>query len=211
MERVLRLLRDAVTAADDLIDRTVGYDVHLGMLAGGVFVGAIVLAISVRRSNSVGSAGARRVAQLGVAVAVSLIVLITLSPGDFPANAANLTPGASFERYLRNHDLDAAVRNLAFNVLLFVPYGLARGLQFRGRGGRLTWLRITSEAMVFSAAIEAIQHYAPLGRVTDVDDVILNTIGGFLGAMAALVVVNAQERLVGPLPADQDGRRTSER
>lgn len=61
------------------------------------------------------------------------------------------------------------------NIIMFMPVGFCSGLLwFNG-----TWKRATGVGFFFSFSIEVIQLF--IGRITDIDDVILNTLGALLG------------------------------
>ena len=85
------------------------------------------------------------------------------------------------------------------NVVMFLPFGvlglpLLRGLVAR-RGTRApgVWRAVglvTLAGAVLSAAIELTQNLLP-GRVPTVQDVVLNTAGALLGALAVAAVVGA--------------------
>ncbi len=68
--------------------------------------------------------------------------------------------------------------NLMGNVALFVP------IEVLGMVARWSTLRAIAFAAAVSMLIEVVQFV--LGRNADVDDVILNTLGGALGALTAL-------------------------
>lgn len=61
------------------------------------------------------------------------------------------------------------------NIIMFVPVGLFAGLLWRGP----KWWKAFLTGLVSSTAIETVQLF--IGRRTDVDDVILNTLGALLG------------------------------
>lgn len=96
------------------------------------------------------------------------------------------TAGLSVAATLRS----TVVLQVVFNVLLFVPWGvLAR--RYLGWGV----LASTASALAASAMIELTQYSGIFGaigcsyRVADVDDLLTNTLGGLLGALAAPVVL----------------------
>lgn len=85
------------------------------------------------------------------------------------------------------------------NVVMFLPFGalglpLLRGTMARRRGTAPGAWRavglVTLAGAALSAAIELTQNVLP-GRVPTVQDVVLNTGGALLGALAAAVVVGA--------------------
>ncbi|MFB7796880.1 VanZ family protein [Isoptericola sp. NPDC056134] len=179
--------------------------VGLGVL---VFLGVLIPVLLVQQRRY-GRLDARRVlGAAALAVYVVTLLAYTLLPlpsGDLAAwCAAHGVPGAEL---VPLHSLDdvrretaglgllatlrsAAVLQVAFNVLLFVPWGvLARRYLGWGVAGS------TLSALVASVAIETVQYTGILGiipcsyRVADVDDVLTNTLGGLLGALVAPVVL----------------------
>ena len=72
------------------------------------------------------------------------------------------------------------MKNVIGNVLLFLPYGYFVGRYFSGTSKKLSIFLIT----LASVAIEYTQ--LSIGRVFDVDDIMLNVIGGTLGYMLYL-------------------------
>ena len=79
-------------------------------------------------------------------------------------------------------DQPTAISWLLFgNVLLYVPIGLFVAL----RVPRWSVLQITIGAAAASLLVEIAQFIADDGRVASVDDVLLNTLGGLIGALIA--------------------------
>ncbi|MFB9956227.1 VanZ family protein [Cellulomonas denverensis] len=117
-----------------------------------------------------------------------------LHPFQFVADIRRDTAGMSLAATLRS----AAVLQVVFNVLLFLPWGIfARG--FAGWGV----LRSTLTGALASLAIEVTQYTGVFGligcsyRIGDVDDLMTNTLGALLGALAAPLVLRWM-----PRPAD---------
>ena len=81
-----------------------------------------------------------------------------------------------------------AVVNLAGNLLMFVPLGLLPSLLWRGA----TWRRAAAIGLGTSLFIEAAQYF--LMRSTDIDDVILNTLGALCGWWLYLLLRRAWPR-----------------
>lgn len=148
----------------------------------------LVLLGSLRR-------GHRRVA-LRRATWVMLIgaVLVVLSatlvgrtiPRGGPDGRVNLVPGLSILA-LDQDDNSDAVENVLGNILLFLPLGFLGVLLGRGL------LEVTGAACGLSVCIEITQ-WVIGNRWADIDDVLLNTFGAFVGAVAALVAVRVSER-----------------
>jgi len=81
------------------------------------------------------------------------------------------------------------------NVLLFVPFGVLGMLGSRVQGAirRITWVTLLGAAL--STLVEVVQLFTT-DRVTAVSDVVTNTAGTFLAALAANAVDRAGRRLV---------------
>jgi glycopeptide antibiotics resistance protein len=146
-----------------------------------------VLAVGVLVRRRRGTVGRRVVAVAGgtiVGLSLTAIALATLQPlgaSEWPAGV-NLTPLETVHLYLApGVSTLLAVQNLVLNVVLFVPLGIGMVL-LRGRGVAVA----TVTGIVVSLVVEALQFVLPLGRSVDVDDVLLNSAGALLGAVAAV-------------------------
>lgn len=109
------------------------------------------------------------------------LLLFSRVPGS--ERSLNLIPFASIGNYL---DGPAGVRrfafaNLAGNVLAFVPLGAY--LTFLRRRARL-WSNLLVVAAV-SVAVEILQWMLAVGA-SDIDDVLLNCVGGLIGVLAVV-------------------------
>ena len=113
-------------------------------------------------------------------LACYLVVLLTLALVLFRAPAAGIEPNLTLFRSIAR-DWQAGGRsllvNLVGNVVAFLPFGFVPPL-VRRRPMR-AW-QVALLAAGLSLTIEALQ-LASGRRTADVDDVLLNTIGGLLG------------------------------
>lgn len=80
---------------------------------------------------------------------------------------------------LRIGDYRYFVLNFIMNIVAFVPFGFFLPLISRTRVGRTFWYVMLS-VVSFTVIIEIIQLFSRVGTF-DVDDILLNTIGGFIG------------------------------
>lgn len=92
----------------------------------------------------------------------------------------NLIPFREIKRFMNSGDLlsmwDRFV-NLLGNIVAFMPFGaLIRWVLNQ----KIKWYQATGYTCLFSLCVEGIQLIAKVG-VFDVDDLILNTLGGFFG------------------------------
>ena len=92
----------------------------------------------------------------------------------------NLTPFLEIRRFITYRDslsLGALLLNLFGNVLVFSPFGFLIPM-FRNE--ETSWYNILLFTFLFSLCIELTQLISMVG-VFDVDDLILNTLGGMIG------------------------------
>ena len=122
-----------------------------------------------------------------VAIAILYATILTRSAG---VPEVILTPFASLTAARQQPEL---YREMLMNVFLFFPLGLTLSNALPRKWHR--WLRIiltTLVGCILSAGIEYAQYRYALG-MAEVDDVICNTLGAFLGA-ASLLAAHAIEK-----------------
>ena len=90
--------------------------------------------------------------------------------------AVNLVPGRTIRAFWQRGSQTQQLVNLAGNVAVFLPLGFLPPLLWRR--WRHWWTALALSGGV-SCLIEFLQLF--LGRSVDVDDVLLNVLGGFLG------------------------------
>ena len=98
----------------------------------------------------------------------------------------NLTPFAEINRYLTYRESftwENLITNLAGNILVFVPFGMLIPIIRRKKTG---FFYIFFMTFLFSLFIESVQLITRVG-VFDVDDLIMNTVGGILGYSVAWI------------------------
>lgn len=92
----------------------------------------------------------------------------------------NLVPFREIMRFIKYYeyiDFPSVVINLLGNVVAFMPFGaLIRWVVNR----KTRWYQATAYTFLFSLCVELLQLVAKVG-VFDVDDLILNTLGGLMG------------------------------
>ena len=98
------------------------------------------------------------------------------------AHGYNTTPFFEIRRYIDNFDKLGmiTVMNLGGNVLAFMPFGFFRPIIGRRKCG---FFKTLIEGCLLSCVVEVIQLLTNVGSF-DVDDIILNTLGVFLGYIA---------------------------
>lgn len=118
---------------------------------------------------------------LGSLTFILFATILTRTPGDYEAI---LTPFASLTAARIQPEL---YREMLMNVFLFFPLGLTLSNALPRKWHR--WLRIILTTLVgcaLSAGIEYAQYRYVLG-MAEVDDVICNTLGAFIGSTSLLI------------------------
>lgn len=102
----------------------------------------------------------------------------------------NLVPFSSIMSYFRYYDRDYFLVNFWGNIVMFIPWGFGLVLLWE-RKQRICSVILHSLALTFF--IETVQLF--IGRSVDVDDLILNFSGSFLGAVLYFVLRKIFPRL----------------
>lgn len=143
------------------------------------------------------SKGKKRVVR-GIAWVLFIIYMVALvyflffseQMGRIPSDEYkySLRPLKEIRRYLTYIDqlgLWYVFLNLAGNVMAFVPFGFVLPVITRYR----KFYQVFFLSMEFSLIVEIIQLVSKVGSF-DVDDILLNTLGGVLGYVAYQIVYN---------------------
>ena len=105
----------------------------------------------------------------------------------------NLVPFQEIRRFVEYReymDYYIVVVNLLGNVIAFMPFGaLIRWVLNR----RVRWYQATFYTFLFSLSVELLQLVGRVG-VFDIDDLILNTVGGLLGFFIYYVLLLMNRR-----------------
>lgn len=99
----------------------------------------------------------------------------------------NLEPFKEIKRFWSNRDAlgwNSVITNLVGNIVAFAPFGFF--LPMLCRGGKNVFGCVLISA-VFSLAVEAVQLLFKVGAF-DVDDIMLNAIGGLAGFLCYYVI-----------------------
>ncbi|MBR1864913.1 MAG: VanZ family protein [Lachnospiraceae bacterium] len=116
---------------------------------------------------------------------IVLVYFLLLSDGfgriegyrDYRYNLVPFQEIIRFVKYRKYIDFMSVVINLGGNVAAFMPFGaLIRWVINR----RVRWFQVILYTFSFSLCVELLQLVAKVG-VFDVDDLLLNTLGGLLG------------------------------
>ena len=120
---------------------------------------------------------------IGFTITIVGMILVTLMPTDYPNQMTQLVPFSSISETMQYATPRAIVNSLVMNIILFIPFGFF--VYILSRRPFLT----TVLACLMSVSIEVLQYVLPIGRISNVDDVILNTFGGIIGMLCGVLVL----------------------
>lgn len=116
-------------------------------------------------------------------LSVLAVLLVTLGTGEYDWDAAriyNLIPiYGTIDIIVNDVNSLKLILNIFYNMLLFMPLGFFMKMCMPASKGAMREVILTG--LLLSLCIEVTQFILPTGRWADVDDVILNTLGTFLG------------------------------
>ncbi len=111
-----------------------------------------------------------------IAIVYILCLFHVVTFQDINYGVSNFVPFKEIFRY--SIGSDKFFKNVMGNIVLFIPYGfLASYFLDNKKLGVITILTV-----ITSLTIESVQYY--IGRVFDIDDIILNLVGGIIGFLA---------------------------
>ncbi|MFD3496300.1 VanZ family protein [Streptomyces sp. NPDC058690] len=117
------------------------------------------------------------VCMVAFAVALAKVTLVP-SPASVPLTHTNLHPGSSIRLYFNQPDWRDTIKQVGGNVVLGVPFGFLLPVIFPRTRGFVRVVLMTAFVML---TVEIAQGLLVAGRAFDIDDVILNAAGAFLG------------------------------
>jgi glycopeptide antibiotics resistance protein len=119
-------------------------------------------------------------------------LILVLTPLDAPREV-RLVPLRDVVEILADRPLTAFLQ-IVGNLLVFAAVGFGLGM-----GWQVRFADVIAAAAGMSVAVEALQYALALGRVSSIDDVLLNATGAGLAVLAARRLP-APDRLLSQLP-----------
>ncbi|WP_052254632.1 VanZ family protein [Salinicoccus sp. YB14-2] len=155
-----------------------------------LLIGIVIVFLNLNKSSSREAGSFKRKVNLliyiGFTVTIVGMILVTLMPTDYPNRLLQLVPFLSIMETLQYATPRGIVNSLVMNIILFIPFGFF--LYILTRRVLLT----TVLACLVSILIEVLQYVLPIGRISNIDDVILNTLGGIIGMLCGVLVSKLQ-------------------
>jgi glycopeptide antibiotics resistance protein len=159
---------------------------HTVVLGASCLVATLAAVPPLRRGDRAAALrSASRVLLVGTVLTVMAVTLLGTTSDE---RYLNLVPGAGIAGSVRDTHSGGGMLNVFGNVVLFMPVGFLTVVALRRRV-------VTSTAMAaaLSLLIETCQYV--LGRRwADIDDLLLNTLGALLGAVAAAALTASWRR-----------------
>ena len=148
-----------------------------------------VVAISMRIAFLKGSKGFVLHRELMALVFIIYILCLyyVVTGQDINYSGINLIPFKEMFRYeIGSYKF---MKNIVGNILLFIPYCFFSSYYLNNRkmGTNIVL------CLIATFCIESIQYY--IGRGFDVDDIILNVLGGFIGCLLYIVLATIKDKL----------------
>ena len=81
------------------------------------------------------------------------------------------------------------MKNIVGNIILFIPFGFFASYYCNIKSVKSNLLT----TLIVSLCVETMQYY--IGRIFDIDDIILNILGGFLGYLLFICLIAIKEKL----------------
>lgn len=154
----------------------------LGLAAG---LGIVLLAIRTRLLRvTPRDAVLLSAAEALVVASLAAIVVVALRPNPVVESSVNFVPLSGIVAAVRSGSgLDVALANLLGNLVIFIPLGAGLGWRC---GTTVRRRDLIAAIVACSVAIEATQMVLNVGRASDIDDVLMNGAGGWLGILAGI-------------------------
>lgn len=114
-----------------------------------------------------------------------LFHIVTFQDINFGTN--NFIPFKEIFRY--DIGTDKFIKNILGNIIMFIPYGFFASYYLKNK--KLSTIILLS--LIVSSTIEFVQLY--IGRVFDIDDIILNVIGAISGYLIYMILNRISNKL----------------
>lgn len=107
-------------------------------------------------------------------------------PGRIDMNLIPFRTITNYIKYFKHYGLEMWLTNLFGNIIVFIPLGVLLPVIFKNLRG---FVKVVSITLLSSLLAEILQRIFEVGSF-DVDDIILNTIGGALGYLIYKIIIH---------------------
>ena len=110
---------------------------------------------------------------ISIVYTLCLFHVVTFQDNNY--GVSNFIPFKEIFRY--SIGSDKFIKNVMGNIVLFIPYGFLASYFLDNK--KISVISVLT--IIISLTIESVQYY--IGRVFDIDDIILNLLGGIIGCL----------------------------
>ena len=180
------MIRELKRGSDFMIAKQVIMDMLPSMWPLLTFVS--VVAISLRIVYLKGKKIVLHKELMALVFIIYILCLYFVVTGqDINYGGVNLIPFKEMFRYeIGSYKF---MKNIVGNILLFIPYGFFSSYYLENKKVSINVI----VCLIATVCIETIQYY--IGRVFDIDDIILNVLGGFVGYLLYVVLAAVKSKL----------------
>ena len=118
---------------------------------------------------------------IGLTMSLVGIFLVTLMPTSNDSDIVQMTPFESIKDLWYYATTEALINSVLMNIVLFIPASFFLYIII------IKELLTTILCLLLSIFIETMQYLMPIGRITSIDDTILNSIGGITGVLLGII------------------------
>lgn len=145
-----------------------------------VFMLVLAIDLKFKVEDSVLKQIVRIMIHFGLIMSFIGIIFVTGMPSDNPEKLTQFEPFRSIVDTYQYATGYAFFNAIIMNIILFIPFSLF--LYLATKRIILTFLL----SFLLSVGIEMVQYVLPIGRISNIDDVILNTTGAVVGIIIGL-------------------------
>lgn len=154
-----------------------------------MLITVITLMINIRNGYQLNSLSKKikYLSVIGLTMSIVGILLVTMMPTSNDSDIVELTPFASIKDMWYFATTEALINSVLMNIVLFIPAAFFLYIIIRKE------LLTTILCLLLSVFIEAMQYLLPIGRITSIDDIILNSVGGITGVLLGVVFLKFKD------------------
>lgn len=124
---------------------------------------------------------------IGLTMSLVGIFLVTMMPTSNDSDIVELRPFAGIKDMWYFATTEALINSVLMNIVLFIPAAFFLYIIIRKE------LLTTILCLLMSVFIETVQYLLPIGRITSVDDIILNSFGGIAGTLLGVIFIKFKD------------------
>lgn len=124
---------------------------------------------------------------IGLIMSIVGTFLVTLMPTSNDSDIVQLVPFESIKDLWYYATTEALINSVLMNIVLFIPVSFFIYIIIRRE------LLTTIICLLMSMFIETMQYLLPIGRITSIDDIMLNSLGGIIGVLIGVLFIKFKD------------------